>query len=66
MYSHAYRALFNPSGNPPRTLVVQCVQIKAMDSKGGDERYRVVFSDVNNFIQSMVATRKILLPSGSW
>ncbi|KAK3044849.1 hypothetical protein LTS18_000190, partial [Coniosporium uncinatum] len=51
------QALFNPSGNPPQTLVVQCVQIKAMDSKGGDERYRVVFSDVNNFIQSMVATQ---------
>lgn len=39
--------------------IVQCVQIKPMQSQpNGVERYRVVFNDTNNFIQSMIATRE--------
>ena len=40
--------------------VCQCVQIKALGSQGegNPERYRIVLSDVNNFVQGMLATRK--------
>ena len=38
----------------------QCVQIKPLGTQGegSAERYRVVLSDVRNFVQSMLATRK--------
>ena len=38
--------------------IVQCVQIKLLPSKGLDQpdRYRLIFSDIDNFIQSMLAT----------
>ena len=38
--------------------VVQCVQIKPIASQepGGPERYRVVFSDSKNYVQTMLAT----------
>lgn len=48
-------------GAPVQEPVLQCVQIKSMSAKAGDtvsERYRVIFSDTENFIQSMLATRK--------
>ncbi|PNS20586.1 hypothetical protein CAC42_313 [Sphaceloma murrayae] len=36
--------------------IVQCVQIKPMQNQAnGVERYRVVFNDTHNFIQSMIA-----------
>lgn len=40
--------------------VCQCVQIKSFASNpgGAPERFRIVLSDVNNFVQSMLATRK--------
>jgi replication factor A1 len=40
--------------------VCQCVQIKTLGSsgEGAPERYRLVLSDVKNFVQSMLATRK--------
>lgn len=39
--------------------VVQCVQIKPMAKGPNDqERYRVVFNDTVNFIQSMIAQRE--------
>ncbi|KAI9849764.1 MAG: Replication factor A protein 1 [Thelocarpon superellum] len=39
--------------------VLQCLQIKPLASQqqNGPERFRVVFSDVNNFAQSMLATQ---------
>ncbi|KAK4939838.1 hypothetical protein LTR28_009273, partial [Elasticomyces elasticus] len=43
------------SGEQVIDPVLQCVQIKPMASNVGGERYRVVFSDVTNFIQSMMA-----------
>ncbi|KAI9686110.1 MAG: Replication factor A protein 1 [Bogoriella megaspora] len=37
--------------------IVQCLQVKPTpNAQGGPERFRVVFSDINNFIQSMIAT----------
>jgi replication factor A1 len=37
--------------------VVQCVQIKTMaQPSGGTERWRVVFSDSKNYVQTMLAT----------
>jgi len=45
--------------------IVQCVQIKPMQSQqNGTERYRVVFNDTQNFIQSMIAQRKHDYPRG--
>jgi len=39
--------------------VVQCVQIKPMQSQqSGTERFRLVFQDTVHFIQSMLGQRK--------
>jgi hypothetical protein len=38
--------------------IVQCVQIKPMNSPNGIERYRVVMNDTQNFMQGMLAQRK--------
>ncbi|KAI9725528.1 MAG: Replication factor A protein 1 [Chrysothrix sp. TS-e1954] len=45
-------------GQPIENPVLQCLQIKQLASASSNvERYRTVFSDVNNFIQSMLATQ---------
>jgi len=52
-------AIFNPSANPNAAVsqpVLQCVLIKPL--AGTPQRFRVVFSDMNNFVQSMLATRQ--------
>ncbi|MCJ1442860.1 MAG: Replication factor A protein 1 [Stictis urceolatum] len=53
------RAVFDgslPSITPQP--VMQCLQVKPMAGQQGQpERYRVVFSDINNFVQSMLATQ---------
>ena len=39
--------------------VLQCLQVKPLaGQQGAPERFRVVFSDISNFVQSMLATRK--------
>ena len=39
--------------------VLQCVQVKPLPAQNGaQERFRVVFSDMRNYVQSMLATRK--------
>lgn len=44
------------SGEDVVDPVVQCVQIKPMQAgANGAERFRVVFNDTVNFIQSMIA-----------
>lgn len=60
------RAMMDKAGNPGAQHgqpVLQCVQIKPLQGGGGGgqggDRYRVVFSDTVNFIQSMLATRKL-------
>lgn len=46
------------SDSPPRDNVFQCLQVKQLPSAAGaTERYRVVLSDGQNFIQAMVATQ---------
>ena len=56
-----HSAIFN-SDEPHKAVsqpVLQCVQVKPLaGQQGGPERFRVVFSDINNFVQSMLATRK--------
>ncbi|KAF2661656.1 replication protein-like protein A 70 kDa DNA-binding subunit [Lophiostoma macrostomum CBS 122681] len=56
----AIRSIFEPNGCFVEHPVLQCVQIKTMEPKAGDanpmQRFRVVLSDVRNFIQTMVAT----------
>jgi replication factor A1 len=41
--------------------ILQCLQIKTLESKaataGAAERYRVVLSDTQNYVQSMLATQ---------
>lgn len=39
--------------------VLQCLQIKPLGAQpnGGGERYRIVLSDVNNYVQCMLATQ---------
>ncbi len=52
-----YSAIFegNPSATQP---VLQCVQVKPIaGQQGGPERFRVVFSDISNFVQSMLSSR---------
>lgn len=59
-HSLCYRSIFEPSGCFIEHPVLQCVQIKTMEPKageaGGVQRFRVVLSDVRNFIQTMIAT----------
>ncbi|KAI1005816.1 Replication factor A protein 1 [Podosphaera aphanis] len=58
----ALDAIFNnPSRLDPEFAmpICQCVQIKTLTSnqEGAPERYRLVLSDVKNFVQSMLATQ---------
>ncbi|KAF2134639.1 replication protein-like protein A 70 kDa DNA-binding subunit [Dothidotthia symphoricarpi CBS 119687] len=54
------RSIFEPSGCFVEHPVLQCVQIKPMEPKAGEanpmQRFRVVLSDIRNFIQTMIAT----------
>lgn len=56
-----HSAIFNDPANLQRNFpvpVCQCVQIKPLgaQSAGAPERFRIVLSDIKNFVQSMVAT----------
>lgn len=41
--------------------VLQCLQIKTLEAKAGgpvaSDRYRIVLSDINNYVQCMLATQ---------
>ena len=54
----SYRSIFQHG--QVEEPVLQCVQIKTMEPKAGEagavQRFRVVLSDIRNFIQTMVAT----------
>ncbi|KAL1794239.1 hypothetical protein ACET3X_007660 [Alternaria dauci] len=56
----AIQSIFQPSGCSVECPVLQCVQIKTMEPKAGEanpvQRFRVVLSDIRNFIQTMIAT----------
>lgn len=56
----ALNAVFgSDEGSKIAEPVVQCVQIKQMEKKDENQpdRWRLVLSDADNFIQSMLATR---------
>ncbi|KAI8939062.1 hypothetical protein NX059_004901 [Plenodomus lindquistii] len=54
------RNIFDPNSAPLDQPILQCVQIKTMEPKAGEpnpvQRFRVVLSDIRNFIQTMIAT----------
>jgi replication factor A1 len=54
----ALRSIFEGATSDALKPVLQCLQLKPMANQAGQgDRYRVVFSDVNNFVQSMLATQ---------
>jgi hypothetical protein len=58
-----FSAIFNDQDSLARDYpvpVCQCVQMKTLGSQteGAPERYRLVLSDMKNFVQSMLATRQ--------
>jgi replication factor A1 len=53
----ALNAIFSGAPDRPQHPVVQCLQIKSIAGQpGAPERYRVVFSDGTNYVQTMLAT----------
>lgn len=51
-------AIFDKTKPQVPEPIVQCVQIKALPAQPGQsERYRAVFSDIANYVQTMLATR---------
>ena len=60
----ALGVIFSANGDTNQAFpqpVLQCLQIRPLSNaqqQNGPERYRVVFSDVNNYVQSMLATRQ--------
>lgn len=54
----SHRDVFDKGPDFVRKPVLQCVQIKAMENKKGDgDRFRLVLSDIDNFIQTMLSSR---------
>ncbi|KAJ6140091.1 Nucleic acid-binding OB-fold [Penicillium samsonianum] len=54
----ALSAIFDETKPQVREPIVQCVQIKALPAQPGQpERYRAVFSDIANYVQTMLATQ---------
>ncbi|KAK2762830.1 Replication factor A protein 1 [Arachnomyces sp. PD_36] len=51
-------AIFDSSKTGVQEPIVQCVQIKPLPPQPNSaERYRAVFSDISNYVQTMLATR---------
>lgn len=60
------RAIFESPETAIPQPVVQCVQIKPLTGQQGTaDRFRVVFSDIQNFVQCMLATRMYLSTGSS-
>ncbi|OJZ88852.1 replication factor A 1, Rfa1 [Aspergillus piperis CBS 112811] len=54
----ALSAIFDDTKPQTREPIVQCVQIKQLPSQQSHpERYRAVFSDISNYVQTMLATQ---------
>ncbi len=50
-------AVFEDTPGRVQQPLVQCVQVKPIAAQqGAPERYRVVFSDIQNYVQTMLAT----------
>ncbi|KAE8348590.1 hypothetical protein BDV28DRAFT_143147 [Aspergillus coremiiformis] len=53
----ALSAIFDETKPQIREPIVQCVQIKPLPpQQNNQERYRAVFSDISNYVQTMIAT----------
>lgn len=53
-------AIFDDTKPPQNGPIVQCVQVKPLPPQPGhQERYRAVFSDIANYVQTMLATRML-------
>lgn len=51
-------AIFDDTKAQVQEPIVQCVQVKPLPPQPNhQERYRAVFSDVANYVQTMLATR---------
>ncbi|KAJ9228549.1 hypothetical protein DTO271D3_3748 [Paecilomyces variotii] len=54
----ALSAIFDDSKVAPQEPIVQCVQIKPLPpQQNNQERFRAVFSDISNYVQTMLATQ---------
>ncbi|KAL2011853.1 hypothetical protein VTN00DRAFT_4571 [Thermoascus crustaceus] len=54
----ALSAIFDNTKVAEREPIVQCVQIKPLPpQQNNQERYRAVFSDISNYVQTMLATQ---------
>ncbi|KAL5363985.1 hypothetical protein BJX96DRAFT_156541 [Aspergillus floccosus] len=54
----ALSAIFDETKPQVREPIVQCVQIKPLPpQQNNQERYRAVFSDISNYVQTMLATQ---------
>ncbi|KAI9374000.1 hypothetical protein BJX61DRAFT_500834 [Aspergillus egyptiacus] len=52
----ALSAIFDDTKPQTREPIVQCVQVKPLPPQANNqERYRVVFSDISNYVQTMLA-----------
>jgi replication factor A1 len=50
-------AIFDDTQGRVQQPLVQCVQVKPIAAQAGaPERFRVVFSDIQNYVQTMLAT----------
>jgi replication factor A1 len=50
-------AIFDDTPGRVQQPLVQCVQVKPIAAQAGaPERFRVVFSDIQNYVQTMLAT----------
>jgi replication factor A1 len=55
----ALRAIFDAGPDQERlTPILQCVHVRCIPASAGQtERYRLVLSDIKNFVQGMIATQ---------
>ncbi|PLN74470.1 single-stranded DNA-binding replication protein A [Aspergillus taichungensis] len=54
----ALSAIFDDTKPQVREPIVQCVQVKPLPpQQNNQERYRAVFSDISNYVQTMLATQ---------
>ena len=54
-------AIFDDTKPQIHEPIVQCVQIKPLQpQQNQQERYRAVFSDISNYVQTMLAIRELI------
>lgn len=56
-----FSAIFDDTKPQIQEPIVQCVQIKPLQpQQNQQERYRAVFSDISNYVQTMLAIRELI------